>query len=245
MEYKPHTLEWTDEKVARFWNYYNHYAPYDGTWFTEVAGGLVLQFVSRHIPIRGRILDYGTGKGFLLKHLAAKYPNIEFYACDFTEDVAKDTGDKFRNEPAFRGCLHITGLPSEYESGKFDMVFLIETIEHLTDDYLHATMQEIHRVLKPGGHIIITTPNDEKIEKHFVHCADCGASFHHMQHIRSWNTSRLQTLCRDFGFEKIVCKAIQLKWYQRNGWMHRLADTLKNVYSSSKPENLVYIGKKL
>ena len=33
-----------------------------------------------------------------------------------------------------------------------------ELIEHLPSDPMH-TMTEIHRILKPGGHVILTTPN--------------------------------------------------------------------------------------
>jgi ubiquinone/menaquinone biosynthesis C-methylase UbiE len=242
--YNPHNLEWTDEKVSRFWNFYNNYAPYSGTWFTEEVGKEILKFVNKKATIKGKILDYGTGKGFLLQHLSDNYSNIELYACDFTDTVAKETGNKFKNLGSFKGCLHITRLPSPYQENFFDFVFLIETIEHLTDNYLHATLKEIQRILKPGGYIVITTPNNEMIEKNYVHCADCGATFHHMQHVRSWDVQKLSKLAGEFGFGNICCKAINLKWYKKNGLLHVLFDKMKNIIGSGNTENLVYIGKK-
>ncbi len=45
-----------------------------------------------------------------------------------------------------------------YPDGHFSTVLCCELIEHLPSDPMH-TMAEINRVLKPGGHLILTTPN--------------------------------------------------------------------------------------
>ncbi len=243
-EYKPHLLEWTDEKVARFWNFRNNYKPYDETWFTEQAGNAVLKFVNKHHPLKGRILDYGTGKGFLVQYLLEGYPHAEIYACDFTDSIAKEVDEKFAGKKAFKGSKLLTQLPSSYEANFFDVVFLIETIEHLTDNYLHSTFAEIQRILKPGGIIVVTTPNDEALEKTFVHCADCGASFHHMQHIRSWNVKSLTSLASQFNFSTIFCEGINIRWHGKNGFIHQALDRAKRIFTKTKKDNLVYIGKK-
>lgn len=243
-EYNPHPLEWTDEKVERFWNFRNNYKPYDNTWFTQQAGPGVLKLANAQKAIKGKILDYGTGKGYLVDNLLSGFPNAEIYACDFTETLARETDEKNHDNKMFKGCKHITSLPTTYETDFFDMVFLIETIEHLTDTYLHATLKEIHRILKPGGFIVITTPNDEDLAKTFVHCADCGATFHHMQHIRSWNVDNLGKLMQDFAFRTQICSAVNIQWYCKNGFAHIMMDKLKNVFRSAKPANLVYIGSK-
>jgi SAM-dependent methyltransferase len=47
------------------------------------------------------------------------------------------------------------GLPFKNET--FDLVWCSEVIEHLTD--VHRTINELKRVLKTGGHAVITTPN--------------------------------------------------------------------------------------
>lgn len=244
IKYNPHNLEWNDEKVARFWNFRNNYKPYDGTWFTEKAGKALLNLVAKHASLKGKLLDYGTGKGFLIQHIIEKYPDVEMYACDFTDSVVMETDEKFKNNPAFKGCLHITGLPSAYEENYFDLVFLIETIEHLTDNYLNATLREINRILKPGGYIIITTPFDEPIENNFVHCADCGATFHHMQHIRSWNVRSLSKVTALFNYSVVWCKGVNIKWYSNRGFFHYTADQFKKIFAKPIRENLIYIGKK-
>ena len=46
-----------------------------------------------------------------------------------------------------------------FEDNSFDSVSMIELIEHLSDDEIASIFQQIHRVLKKGGKIYITTPN--------------------------------------------------------------------------------------
>ncbi len=243
-EYNPHMLEWTDEKVARFWNFRNNYKSYDDTWFTHQVGKAVLKFSNKISPIKGKVLDYGTGKGYLVQYLLEQYQSAEIYACDFTESLVAETLLKYKNNNAFKGCEHLTQLPSVYEANTFDMVFLIETIEHLTDNYLNATLIEINRILKPGGVIVITTPNDEVLEKTHVHCADCGATFHHMQHVRSWNERNLSAVMNEFSYDTQLCKGINIQWYNKNGFIHKCLDSVRKIFGSAKKANLIYIGKK-
>ena len=45
-----------------------------------------------------------------------------------------------------------------YDDGYFATVLCCELLEHLTADPMHM-MTEINRILKPGGHVVLTTPN--------------------------------------------------------------------------------------
>ncbi|HUE23561.1 MAG TPA: methyltransferase domain-containing protein [Bryobacteraceae bacterium] len=48
--------------------------------------------------------------------------------------------------------------PFPYADGHFSTVLCGELIEHLTEDPMHL-MSEINRIVKPGGHLVLTTPN--------------------------------------------------------------------------------------
>jgi glycosyltransferase involved in cell wall biosynthesis/SAM-dependent methyltransferase len=48
--------------------------------------------------------------------------------------------------------------PFPYRAGEFSTVLCCELLEHLTADPLHMLV-EINRILKPGGHLVLTTPN--------------------------------------------------------------------------------------
>jgi len=45
-----------------------------------------------------------------------------------------------------------------YPDGHFSTVLCCELIEHLGHDPMHL-MAEVNRILKPGGHVVLTTPN--------------------------------------------------------------------------------------
>jgi SAM-dependent methyltransferase len=50
-----------------------------------------------------------------------------------------------------------------FDDGAFDIVFFCEVIEHLQTDPIVA-IDEIHRVLRPGGRLVLTTPNVARLE---------------------------------------------------------------------------------
>ncbi|WEN14944.1 class I SAM-dependent methyltransferase [Rhodanobacter sp. AS-Z3] len=61
----------------------------------------------------------------------------------------------------FNANLELHTLP--FEDDTFDVVLFCEVLEHLTNDPLHA-MMELKRILKPGGQLVLTTPNAARLE---------------------------------------------------------------------------------
>lgn len=49
------------------------------------------------------------------------------------------------------------GRPLPFRSGAFDRVLCFDVVEHVAD--VPALMAEIHRVLRPGGTLLVTTPH--------------------------------------------------------------------------------------
>src|SRR6266852_1573258 len=50
-----------------------------------------------------------------------------------------------------------------YEDNSFDVVLFCEIIEHLLSDPVHV-LTEVRRVLKPGGDLVLTTPNVARLD---------------------------------------------------------------------------------
>lgn len=92
------------------------------------------------------LLDVGCGNGYLLTQLAERI-DAHLYGVD----VYRLETEKWTYEMA-----DLTkGLP--FDDGSFDVVILGEVIEHVPDpDFL---LEEIWRTLRPGGKVIVTTPN--------------------------------------------------------------------------------------
>jgi len=98
--------------------------------------------------VKGNIIELGSGEGYGIQMLA---PLAEHYlAVDkFDTDISGHSNVEFRKQllPALAGIA----------DNSFDFAVTFQVIEHIQDD---ATfISEIHRVLKPGGILLLTTPN--------------------------------------------------------------------------------------
>lgn len=96
-----------------------------------------------------RHLDIGAGHGTLITRIKAEM-KVESSVCDYTDELMKLPGQK----------VDIANLNHEqlpYADATFDVVTATEVIEHLED--FRRVVREIHRVLKPGGVCILSTPN--------------------------------------------------------------------------------------
>ena len=96
-----------------------------------------------------------------------------------------------------------------YETNSFDVVIFAEIIEHLLNDPC-AVLREIHRVLKPDGYLVLTTPNVARLEN--VARLLSGANIYdpysgygaYGRHNREYNQHELHALLTHEGFEPEV-----------------------------------------
>ncbi len=101
----------------------------------------------------GRVLDVPAGEGALAARMTAL--GIEVQCCDLYPELFKLSGTEIR-----RGDLAVR---LEYDDESFDTVICVEGLEH-TENPLQA-IRELARLLKPGGHLIISVPNILNIEE--------------------------------------------------------------------------------
>lgn len=78
------------------------------------------------------------------------------------------------------------------ETQQFDAVVASEVLEHLHDEQRAAGLQEIARVLKPGGWFLGTVPYKENLKAGDVVCPCCGALFHRWGHQRSFTLESMR-----------------------------------------------------
>lgn len=242
MEYHLHQVNWNDEKVKRFWDFYNNYEAFEDLWFSKMVGKQIIDFVNKYHKIKGNVLDYGIGKGHLSSYLMEN-DAIDLFACDFSGDTVKNINSQFDTKENFKGCFLVKSFPSEFQDSKFDFVFLIEAIEHLTDEYLNPTLKEINRILKPGGVVVVTTPNNENLSLQHVSCPDCGCIYHRVQHVRSFNKSNLNEIMDKFNFKRTFCDAVDFEDFKKSPLI-RFTKRIGRSIIGSKYQfpHLVYIG---
>jgi len=94
-----------------------------------------------------KILDIGCGSGYLINELS-KSIKSEFYGVDVYSENK-------RSDWVYKKADITKGIP--FEDGQFDCVVCGEVIEHIPNpDFL---LNEINRILKKDGYLIISTPN--------------------------------------------------------------------------------------
>jgi 2-polyprenyl-3-methyl-5-hydroxy-6-metoxy-1,4-benzoquinol methylase len=206
-----HEVVWTKDSSTRLWNYYSSSDAHRTKYFGYRCGQEVARLISRKLFHKvTKILDYSCGRGDLLYNcipfLKSKH---EIYACDMSIKSIEETSNKLKNISNFFGATVIKNLPSQLPSRNFDLVVATEVLEHLNDNELERTLEDIARIVKIGGYIFITTPFREDLESEKTICPDCGCIFHRWQHQRSWSLDSMQSILRRFKFETVECKTIQ------------------------------------
>jgi 2-polyprenyl-3-methyl-5-hydroxy-6-metoxy-1,4-benzoquinol methylase len=115
---------------------------------TVIQRAVLKQFDALGLPPNARVLDAPCGGAAALTR-AMLDRGWQAIGADVDEHAREVLG------PAFARADLNERLP--LESNSFDAVVSTEGIEHLENHF--AFLREVHRVLKPGGHLVLTTPN--------------------------------------------------------------------------------------
>lgn len=238
-----HPIVWTDEKIARFWDYQSRSPIGSARYFTSMLGDALVRFALHHVSLRGRICDFGAGKGHLIRHLIDLTP-AEVHAVEFSPDSERAIRERFAGEPRYRGCALVRDGRTDSEARFFDHAFLCETIEHLPDAHLDSTFAELARLVKPGGFLVVSTPFNEDLADSTVYCPDCGCVFHRWQHVRSFTIASLESTIAPFGFETVACRNVNLWEWKGISWRGHLRVALLKALRGWQTPNLIYIGRR-
>lgn len=100
------------------------------------------------------LFDAGFGNGRWLEWCVKNGVRWAGVEIDASQVEACDHPDAVR--------ASVTSVP--FDSGRWDVVLLVEVIEHLPDEEsVVKAIKESYRLCKQGGHVIITTPNCEDV----------------------------------------------------------------------------------
>src|SRR5688572_24060781 len=126
------------------------------------------------LPGKVRVLELGASPYFMT-FLIKKYFGYEITPANFFLDYGEEPDDSTESEITIASERHgekhtfryrqfnLEFDPFPHADGEFDMVLCCEIFEHLAMDPSHM-LREAHRVLKPGGYLILTTPHVGAVE---------------------------------------------------------------------------------
>jgi ubiquinone/menaquinone biosynthesis C-methylase UbiE len=109
---------------------------------------------------QGKVLDAGCGWGYYLDLIVRfkkifKKNRLRLVGLDNDRESIEIAKTRLKGEKVKIVYGDITDLP--FPSNNFDVVILSEVLEHIDDDL--KALEEIRRVLKNGGKLILTVPN--------------------------------------------------------------------------------------
>lgn len=183
----------------------------------------------------GVFLDVGAGLGQFLQMLK-KQTNFSLFGVDLM----------YSNIKGVEWFVQDLNRNLQFQSEKFDVVSCIEVVEHIENP--RKLMREIFRVLKPGGYVLFSTPNNESwrailsfiLRGHFVAFTDSS----YPAHITAINQMDMDRVCKEAGFMDIQFfysnKGALPKWTSMS-WQALSGDTLKGKRFS---DNILCLARK-
>ncbi|MGH7165390.1 MAG: class I SAM-dependent methyltransferase [Nitrospiraceae bacterium] len=165
--YRPSRYELFGDADARFARQMHHALKCRDRLYRALRAGL------HRVPANGTVVDFGPYPGSLLRLLRVLHPSKELRLVgaglmtkpEFVTFMREECGAEILTvnlDPSnrqFAAKPYPVRVPRE--DGAADLVFALEIIEHLASP-LHL-LGEAFRILAPGGHLVITTPNVTRI----------------------------------------------------------------------------------
>ena len=199
-------------RFEQAWEYLCHFEPKPGSYVRHNLKRFLLTI--DWLPKRqARVLDLGSDRHFALL-LAKERPGYDISCVNLrvARGAPADAGhihEVSGTESRRLGCATVDvehdALPWDAES--VDIVLCLELIEHLLADPVHMVL-EIHRVLKPGGALLLTTPNMLSW-RHILNAVGGIYPMEHMkyhrslgctQHVREYSPWEIRQLLEEAGF---------------------------------------------
>ena len=134
----------------------------------ESADGFVaikLAWMMRQFPeLRGkgggiRILDYGCGTATLLRLMAQTGLNAVLAGCDLSSGMLEEARERWPTQLPVPELQQQDGARTQFASGSMDIAVISAVLHHVPPADRSAVYAELHRVLRPGGTLLVFEHN--------------------------------------------------------------------------------------
>jgi SAM-dependent methyltransferase len=165
----------------------------------------------------GQGLEIGSGYGYLLLPMALFLPNIRWTAVEHPGRAYLDQ-EEYGKTLCQHNCqivaANITHERLPFSDGQFSIVTFSEVMEHLPPERLYFVLSEIGRVIRSGGIVLASSPNQASLENRLRLLRgksildmpdepDCAPGV--FGHIRLYTPSEMQSAMSKCGFAVEQC----------------------------------------
>jgi len=171
---------------------------------------------------RGPLLDVPAGEGALAARI--KQLGFDVRCCDLYPEIFR-----LPDTDCLRGDLCGT-LP--YREGEFDYITCVEGIEHIENP--QAAVREFARLLKTGGHLIVSTPNILNIEERLK-----WLFYGYTSHFKPLSRTHLENLRRDYGaMEEVALHVNPVSYSELRYTLEKYGFEIQGLFRDKPKKNL-------
>lgn len=186
---------WKRYSPTYFWDEYMpaHHAD-DGVYRGDIhrkRAQSILSLLQPH-KLQGKLLEVGCAAGFFLK--VAKEDGWDVTGIEIMSPAVK-YGQETLELDIHEGTLMDVSLPD----ASFDVVVLIETVEHLLDPL--ANLELVFSLLRPGGVVLVAVPNQDSIMRSVL--GSDWSVLSPAEHLYYFTESTMSQLLEKAGFSEL------------------------------------------
>ncbi len=179
------------------------------------------ELFAQYVPYKGMVLDLGCGSGRFAPYVLKK--SADYIGMDQSETIIEAAKDQYAMDGAKFVAANLLDIPCK--ENYFDAVFCLAALHHIpSEKFQQKAIDEIFRVLKPGGTAIMTTWNlranyykkrlkftDEDLEKsdHTIPWYDSTGKLLMNRYVHVFEKDELKALVEKAGFKIKKCHYIK------------------------------------
>jgi 2-polyprenyl-3-methyl-5-hydroxy-6-metoxy-1,4-benzoquinol methylase len=190
-----------------------------GRWYWDYKDKVAFSYI---LPHHKRIVDLGCGEGITLEKLMKSFPDKVAAGIDLEHEniaICRDRGLM---------AIYSNAYDLPLGGGSFDACICIDVFEHFASPA--AALGEVHRILTPGGRLIIMIPNDRNFFLARLAMGMFREAFYDPGHDRRWKPSEVVNLVEEEGFVVRSQKNLPFLFWQ-TGLHHLLVADKRAVRS--------------
>ncbi len=163
-----------------------------GSWFRRYRDRKIFSLLKEEGQFA---IDLGCGEGITLGAMIETFPRKKCLGIELERESCRTC--RLFGLPVLNGSICDLSIRTE----SIDDCLLTDVLEHLEDP--EKAVEEIRRILKPGGRLIVVIPNDRSFFWSRLLCLKWKEAFHDPGHVQQWRPRKLKDLFQSMRFRVI------------------------------------------